>query len=63
MAEFASQNVVGIDADAAGWSLVVRLLRPMALLALLRVLRFGFALGTLEVNAAFADVAAILVVH
>ena len=44
------QDVVGIDADAAGWSLVLRLLRPMALLALLHILRFGFALGTLEVN-------------
>jgi len=41
---------VGLEVAEPDWALIVRLMRPMALLGILSLLRFGFALGTLEVN-------------
>lgn len=39
---------MGLDANARGWELVLRLLRPAAILSCIQLYRIGFALGTLQ---------------
>lgn len=45
-----AQDVVGINDTAVGWDLTLRLLRPVLLLGALHFYRFGYAIGTLDMQ-------------